>query len=190
MCIRDRLWKSRGFDSVQLLHTTDRKTADSEEFTKPLTTATAVWFGGGSQQRIADAYVGTRTEREIYKLMKRGGVIAGSSAGAAIQTRVMIASGRTEPKISKGLNLLSNAIVDQHFLRRNRIPRLMAAVKANPKLVGFGIDEGTALVVEKNKAVVVGRSYVLRIKQRDGRQITEAFDSGDDAFSLKSNRAD
>lgn len=180
-----RTWKSRGFDSVEVLHTKDRSMADREQFAKPLTTATAVWFGGGQQQRIADAYVGTRTEKEIYNLMKRGGVVGGTSAGAAIQTRIMIRSGRDKPDISKGLNLLPGAIVDQHFLRRNRLSRLLHAVRANPNCVGFGIDENTALVVENNKAKVVGDSYVLQVRQTDGKISLKSFDSRDDPFTLK-----
>lgn len=177
------LWKARGFDSVQVLHSTDRKVADTWEFVEPLSTATAVWFGGGSQQRIADAYLGTRTEQAIYNVMKRGGVIGGSSAGAAIQTRVMIASGREVPRLSQGLGLLPNAIVDQHFLRRNRISRLSQAVRANPNLVGYGIDEGTAMVVGGEKIKVVGRSYVLRITEQRGRTVVESFDAGDKPFA-------
>ena len=128
------LWRSRGFSDVRILHATDRDAASSSDFAAPLKTATAVWFGGGSQQRIADAYLDTPVEREVYQVLRRGGVVGGTSAGAAIQSKVMIASGGKAPRISSGLDLLHGSIVDQHFSKRNRISRLLAAVREHPRL--------------------------------------------------------
>lgn len=173
------LWKKRGFNSVSILHTTDRKIASSEDFIKPLRAASAVWFGGGSQQRIADAYRDTPVEQELQNLLQRGGVIGGTSAGAAIQSKMMIASGRTEPRISTGFDLLPKTIIDQHFLKRNRLRRLVTAVRAHPELTGFGIDEGTAVVVQGNNRSVMGRSYVLRIQINEGKLTIDAFGDGD-----------
>lgn len=172
------LWRSRGFEETVVLHSSNRKVTSSPEFVAPLRTATAVWFGGGSQQRIADAYLNTLVEEELQRLLQRGGVIGGTSAGAAIQSRVMIASGRREPSISTGFDLLRGAIVDQHFLKRNRIPRLTAAVRANPSLVGVGIDEGTAVVVQGGQATVLGASYALLIEFRNGAIQMQAFGDG------------
>lgn len=174
------LWNSRGFDDVRILHTHDRQVASSEAFSAPLKSASAIWFGGGSQQRIADAYLDTGFEEELYRSMRRGVVIGGTSAGAAIQSRVMIAGGASEPRISTGFDLLPKSIVDQHFLKRNRIPRLLAAIQVHPQLVGYGIDEGTALVVQDGKAEVVGRSYVLRVESIAGAVKLEAFDDGEE----------
>lgn len=140
-------WTERGFPSVKVLHTRDRKVASDAEFLAPLKEATAVWFEGGQQSRIADAYQGTAFESELKNLLKRGGVIGGTSAGAAIPSKIMIASGKNEPNIQTGLDLLPGAIIDQHFTQRNRHPRLRLAVKEHPQCVGFGIDEGTALIV-------------------------------------------
>lgn len=174
------IWHSRGFRNITVLHTDDREVASTTEFTEPLRTATAVWFSGGSQNKIADAYIGTPVEKELYQLLKRGGVIGGSSAGAAIQSRVMIGGGRgNEPKISTGLDLLPGAIIDQHFLKRNRISRLIAAVRTHPELIGFGIDEGTAIIVCDNEYKVVGNSYVLRVELIDGEIKIDAFEDGD-----------
>lgn len=172
-------WKSRGFPNITVLHTNDPEVASSTEFTEPLRTATAVWFGGGLQSRIANAYVGTTFEKELYQLLQRGGVIGGSSAGAAIQSRVMIRGGGKEPKIMTGLDLLPGAIIDQHFLRRNRFSRLIAAVRIYPELIGFGIDEGTAIVVRGNEYKVVGESYVLRFELIEGEIKIDAFEDGD-----------
>jgi cyanophycinase len=173
------LWQSRGIREVSVLHTNDREVASSPGFTEPLRTATAVWFSGGSQQRIADAYIGTPVEEELYKLLQRGGIIGGSSAGAAIQSRVMIKGGKSQPKISTGLELMPGAIIDQHFLKRNRLSRLMAAVRTHPGLIGFGIDEGTAIVVYDNESRIVGESYVLRVELVEGAIQIDAFKDGD-----------
>lgn len=172
-------WQSRGFQEVSVLHTNDRDVASSPGFADPLRTATAVWISGGSQQRIADAYIGTPVERELYQLLERGGVIGGSSAGAAIQTRIMIRGGDSQPRISTGLDLLPGAIIDQHFLKRNRLSRLIEAVRSHPGLIGFGIDEGTAIVVYSNEYRVVGKSYVLRVEFVEGEIKIDAFEDGD-----------
>ncbi len=155
------LWKSRGIGTVEVLHTRNRDRANNTEFIKPLKKATAVWFGGGQQSRLSAAYVGTKVEQEIQNVLRRGGVIGGTSAGAAIQSRVMIESGRETPKISKGLDLLPGAIIDQHFLRRNRVNRLLDALRKHPQRVGIGIDEGTGVIVQNGMVEVVGNSYVM-----------------------------
>jgi cyanophycinase len=173
------LWQSRGFREVRILHTNDREVASTEKFFEPLKTATAVWFSGGSQQRIADAYIGTLVETELYKLVQRGGVIGGSSAGAAIQSRVMIKGGDTQPKISTGLDLLPGAIIDQHFLKRNRLNRLIEAVRVHPELIGLGIDEGTAIVVSDGIYRILGSSYVLRVEMVEGTLQIDSFEEGE-----------
>ncbi len=153
-------WKSRKTASVTWLHTRNRKTADRPEFLAPLTTATAVWFTGGSQSRLADAYRGTGVETALQALLKRGGVIGGSSAGAAIMSRIMIASGNPKAVIKTGFDLLPDAIIDQHFSQRKRKPRLINVVKNHPERFGVGIDEGTALVVQGRQMTVVGDGTV------------------------------
>jgi cyanophycinase len=154
------VWKKRGAMTVSVLHTTDRKRADSKEFVKPLTEATGVWFGGGSQSRIADAYLGTAVEQSLGDVLKRGGIIGGTSAGAAIMSRVMIANGNPQAEVRTGFDLLPGTVIDQHFLARNRKPRLLGVLKERSGLVGVGIDEGTALLVTGRRMRVVGESTV------------------------------
>jgi cyanophycinase len=153
-------WRTRGVDSVTLLHTRSRETADQDDFVAPLRQATAVWFYGGSQTRLASTYVDTKFEQELHALLKRGGTVGGTSAGAAIMSRLMITKGRQEPEFGVGFDLLPDAVIDQHFLRRKRQPRLLAALEKNPDHFGVGIDEGTALVVEGSSMRVVGESVV------------------------------
>ncbi len=133
------------------------------EYVRPLREATGVWIGGGKQQFLTDAYLGTEVERQLKALLERGGVIGGTSAGAAVMTRVMINSGRTEAKLGQGFDFLPGAVVDQHFLKRNRLPRLLGVLRKHPDLIGLGIDEQTALVVDvRGKRIhVIGNSYVV-----------------------------
>lgn len=154
-------WKALGASKVTLLHASSREQTDDETFIAPLQEATGVWFGGGQQSRIAEAYVGTAVEREIRAVLARGGVVGGTSAGAAVQSKVMIAGGNPVPQIATGFDLLPGTIIDQHFLARSRQPRLLHAVKEHPALVGIGIDEGTALVASGRRLEAVGNSRVV-----------------------------
>ncbi len=157
-------WKARpSVASLELLHTRSRETADDADFVRPLTTATGVWLGGGLQTSLTAAYLGTEVERQLNALLERGGVIGGTSAGAAVMTRVMISRGRTRAEVAQGFGFLPGAVVDQHFLKRNRMARLLSVVTDHPDLIGLGIDERTALVVQIRSRIlkVIGESYVV-----------------------------
>jgi cyanophycinase len=154
------MWKRREPASVTVLHTRDRGRANDAEFVEPLKQATAVWFGGGDQSRIADAYVGTAVERALHGVLERGGVIGGTSAGAAVMSRVMIAGGNPKARVATGFDLLPGSVVDQHFLARKRQDRLRGVIAEHPQLVGFGIDEATALVMRGRSIEVLGESTV------------------------------
>jgi cyanophycinase len=91
----------------------------------------------------------------------------------------MISGGKEVPKITTGLDLIHGAIIDQHFLRRNRISRLISAVKSNPELVGYGIDEKTAIIVSNGEYKVIGNSYVLRVRMNDGEIVMDSFENGE-----------
>ncbi|MFO0977682.1 MAG: cyanophycinase [Planctomycetaceae bacterium] len=125
-----------------------------------LSTVSGVWICGGQQQRLADAWKTTNVEEKLKSVLERGGVVAGTSAGAAIMSKVMIAGGNPVPEISAGWDLLPGSIVDQHFSQRDRLPRLKAAVAQHAERVGFGIDEGTALVCQGRTLRVVGKGDV------------------------------
>jgi cyanophycinase len=188
-------WKRRfGFKNVTVLHTRDRKRADSEEFVKPLRDADAVWFGGGRQWRLVDAYHDTRTQREIEAVLSRGGVIGGSSAGATIQgsylvrgapegNHVMMAEGH-----EVGFGYLKNVAVDQHLITRNREEDLVPVIQAHPELLGIGLDEPAAIVVRGDTIEVIGRSKVAIYdgKDHDGKKYF-FLDVGD-RYDLKARK--
>jgi cyanophycinase len=119
-----------------------------------------IWICGGQQTRIAKAYVGTEVETAIKGLIDRGGVVGGTSAGAAVMTRRMIASGTDQPQMAVGFDLLADCIIDQHFTERNRSNRLRAAIAGHPERFGLGIDEGTAVIVSGRNIDVIGNGTV------------------------------
>ncbi|ROW09259.1 hypothetical protein VPNG_05817 [Cytospora leucostoma] len=154
-----------GVKNVTVLHTYDPQVADTEEFVKPLLDAKGVWFGGGRQWRLVDAYAGTRAEKAFAGVLRRGGVIGGSSAGASIQGSFLARGDTANNQImvgdhQVGFGYIKNTAIDQHVLVRNRLFDMFDILKVRPELLGFGIDENTALVVSKNDAEVIGASYV------------------------------
>jgi cyanophycinase len=145
---------------VTVLHTRNPAQADDPAFVKPLTEATGVWLTGGVQSRLVDAYRGTAVERELRKVLARGGVIGGTSAGAAVMTQVMILGGTTTARVGTGFGFLQGVVVDQHFLTRHRLERLLGVLAQHPQYPGLGIDEQTAIVVHGGALTVVGNSTV------------------------------
>jgi cyanophycinase len=148
-----------------ILHTDDRDVANTDAFVEPIRNARGVWFTGGRQWRLADAYLDTLVHRELEKLLARGGVIGGSSAGATIQGSYL-ARGDTATNVvmmgdhERGFAFLKNVAIDQHLLRRNRQFDLIEIVKARPELLGIGIDEDAAIVVKGDAFEVIGQGYV------------------------------
>ena len=153
-------WHDRKPVSIQFLHTRDRIEANRPEFSQVLLEASAVWFMGGNQNWLAEPYLGTLVEERCHDLLRRGGVIGGTSAGAAIMSKSMIAGGREIPILASGFGFLDGTVIDQHFRKRNRQGRLMQALELRPGHIGIGIDESTALVVRGRTLEVVGDSDV------------------------------
>jgi cyanophycinase len=154
-------WRKRDLGSVVMLHTRARDRANEPAFLKPLTEASGVWLGGGDQTRLVETYRDTAVAAELKKLLARDGVIGGTSAGAAAMSRLMIAGEKPRARVALGLGLLDNVVIDQHFLKRNRVNRLLEVLAAHPGWAGLGIDEGTAVVVHTRTIDVIGKSYAL-----------------------------
>ncbi len=158
-------WKAHGATNVWMLHTHDPKVADTEEFAKVLRDAKAVWFDGGRQWNCVDSYAHTLTEREFHKVLERGGVIGGSSAGATIQgdylVRGAIAGSEIvmtpEPEHEHGFAFLRKVAIDQHINTRNRWDDIIPVIKKYPNMLGIGLSEGTAIVVTGDKFEVIGK---------------------------------
>ena len=161
-------WKRRGLKNVTMLHTHDPAVANTEEFVKPLREANAVWFNGGRQWNIVDSYANTLTYEEFHKVLERGGIIGGSSAGATIQGRYLV-RGDTEgsrivitdePEHKWGFSFLRRSAIDQHIDARNRWDDIIPVIEKYPDLLGIGLSENTAIIVQGDKLEVMGNLKV------------------------------
>ncbi|MBT1688983.1 cyanophycinase [Dawidia soli] len=138
--------------------------------------ANLIYISGGDQNRFMDVVRGTEIEKAILEARSRGAVVSGTSAGAAVMSKVMITGNELKHpdyastfrnieaeniETKPGLGLMTQAIVDQHFVRRSRYNRLISAVIEFPQLTGIGIDEATAILVDGDKIEVVGESQVI-----------------------------
>jgi cyanophycinase len=162
-----KMFKALGATHLTVLHTRDRQQADSEAFVSPLKSATGVWLVGGRQWRLVDSYLGTRTEAEIRKLLERGGVVGGTSAGASIQASYMVRGARAgneimmAPGYKQGFGLMRGVAIDQHVTARHREADLDAVVVKHPDLLGIGIDQSTAIEVKHDGFGVIGVGHVF-----------------------------
>jgi cyanophycinase len=169
-----KMFKDFGVTNITVLHTTDRKVADSEAFVRPLTTARAVWLPGGRQWRLADSYLHTRTQREVERVLERGGVVGGSSAGASILSSYMVRGARENnyimmaPGYEEGFGLIKGVAIDQHMLTRNRQDDLEEVIAKHPDVLGIGLDESTAIVVRGQEFEIAGAS---KVAIHDGRMV-------------------
>ena len=158
-------WTKRGLKHVKMLHTHDPKVADTDAFVTDLKEADAVWFNGGRQWNIVDSYANTLALREFHKVLERGGVIGGSSAGATIQGEYLVRGDTSgpnvmmtaEPNHQEAFKFLRRAAIDQHINARNRWDDLIPVIQKYPNLLGLGLSEGTAVVVTGDRFEVVGK---------------------------------
>jgi cyanophycinase len=135
--------------------------------------AGVIWFPGGDQSRLMAELRRLGVVDAIRERYAQGATVGGTSAGAAVISQVMI-TGKAKspddaPPMADGLGLWPEVIVDQHFVKRGREPRLRKAVAAHPNLVGVGIDESTYVVVRGTTGEVFGRSTVTLLDAREGK---------------------
>ena len=167
------------------------------KFIEQLKTATGVFFSGGDQNRIMDVLADEELLRLIREKYAKGTPFGGTSAGAAAISDPMM-TGDADLKIldgskvgvRKGLGLLPNVIFDQHFLVRQRHNRLLGLVMQYPKMLGVGIDEDTAVLVEDNrKLTVIGATKVIFVHAtRSNKEFALAILGPNETFDLKKRR--
>jgi cyanophycinase len=157
-----------GVRDVANLMIHERAEACKERAVNLLDNATCLFFTGGDQLRITSQIGDTPIFSRILELYERGGIVAGTSAGASVVCETMLVGGGGREshrmgdnlRMAPGLGLLSDAIIDQHFAERGRMGRLLAAVAQNPRMLGIGIDEDTAIVLHKDLFEVLGSGAV------------------------------
>lgn len=180
-----RIFKSLGVKKLTHLDVVHRTEAIDHKALKAVKDADAVFFTGGDQLKITSELGGTIIADRITEIFENGGVIAGTSAGASVMGEIMMVAGESDKtfRIGAGLNMAPGLgfaprlLIDQHFAERGRIGRLLAAVAHNPRYLGIGIDEDTAIVMDESKCFKVignGAVYVVDAHESNGLNISEA----------------
>lgn len=192
-------FKALGLTNLVMLHTHDPKVANTEQFVAPLKDANAVWFIGGRQWNLVDSYADTLTEREFEKVLERGGVIAGSSAGATIQGQFLVRGAvkgadimiAPEPEHRAGFAFLKKSAIDQHINTRNRWDDLIPLIKQYPELLGIGLSEKTAIIVNGDRFTVFGG---WKVAIHDNTRVYEPWEkpyfvlSPGDVYNMKTRK--
>jgi cyanophycinase len=149
------------------LYVEDRTEAGDREKLRVLDDAAAIFFSGGDQLRITSQIGDSGIEAKVRALFDRGGLVAGTSAGASVMSDTMLVKGTSSEthrigdlRMAPGLGLIRDVIIDQHFAERGRFGRLIGAVAHNPRILGIGIDEDTAAIVEGDEFEVIGSGAV------------------------------
>lgn len=181
--IPDELWddyrstfRRLGVKKIEHLKVTNQEDARQIKVLRTLEDARVVFFTGGDQLKITSKLGGTPVADRMFEIYNRGGVIAGTSAGASMMGETMLVGGENQEShkvgnwmMAPGMGLLKETIIDQHFAQRGRIGRLLGAVALNPGILGIGIDENTAVIVNDNRFRVCGTNAVYIV---DGRPIS------------------
>lgn len=165
-----------------------RDRAQDRMLAEMVRSADGIFMGGGDQVHLVSTIGGSRLERAIREAYANGAVVCGTSAGAAALTETILAGGEPDEygqmvdlHLGPGFGMLGfRAVIDTHFAQRRRLQRLFMVVAQNPELLGLGIDEDTALVVQGHRGEVVGRGSVTFV---DGRGVR--FDNADECMAGK-----
>ncbi|AYV47531.1 cyanophycinase [Caulobacter flavus] len=172
-----------GVTDLVELYVEDRAETHDEAKLAVLDGAAGVFFSGGDQLRISSQIGDTPIEARIREIWRAGGLLAGTSAGASVMSDTMMVRGPSDEThrigdldLAPGLGLVRDMIIDQHFAERGRIGRLLGAVAQSPRVLGVGVDEDTAVVVEGDAFTVIGSGavYVIDAESVTASNITEA----------------
>jgi cyanophycinase len=171
----------KAFDDLDIgelveLYVEDRSEAGDRDKLEVLDDAAVVFFSGGDQLRITSQIGDSGIEARVRALFARGGLVAGTSAGASVMSETMLVGGASaathrigDLHMAPGLGLIRDVIIDQHFAERGRFGRLIGAVAHNPRILGIGIDEDTAAIVEGECFRVIGSGAVYVV---DGSRVS------------------
>jgi cyanophycinase len=176
----EALMRGLGVRHVHHLRIEERSDGSSVRAMNALEDATAVFFTGGDQLRITSLIGDTPVYSRIYEIFTEGGLIAGTSAGASVLSDTMMVDGsssqspriKSDLRLAPGLGFASELVIDQHFAERGRIGRLLAVVGQNPRILGIGIDEDTAIELRPSVSFrVVGSGAVTVL---NGATVTDS----------------
>lgn len=188
------LCKMFGVKRIMVLHTRSRDTANSASFVEALRKANGVWFGQGNAGRLANAYLDTLTHRETEAVLNRGGVVGGNSAGAIIQGSYTVRGRPDKPLLmakghERGFGFLKNVAINPHLTESKRDAELVNVIDAYPKLLGIGIDEKAAILVQGDRLEVIGEGRVAIYENKKHGGNWYYWLSPGDAIDLRSRTA-
>lgn len=163
-----KLFRRLGADKVISLDIPSRQQAQSAGAAETIMAAGGIFFTGGDQVRITSLLGGTQVDVALHDAYRKGTVIAGTSAGASVMSATMIIGGDEDSSpyqgsisMGPGMGLVHQVVIDQHFAQRGRLGRLVSAVAQQPAILGIGIDEDTAVLIDsKNHMRVIGSQTV------------------------------
>lgn len=163
-----KIFKRLGATKAVSLDIANRKQACRAATVDLILSAGGIFFTGGDQLRITALLGGTRVDQALHQVYRRGTVIAGTSAGASVMSATMITGGESDTtphpgsiSMGPGMGLVREVVIDQHFAQRGRLGRLVSAVARQPAILGVGIDEDTAVLINrKGKMLVIGSRTV------------------------------
>jgi len=180
------LFRKAGALKATVLNGRTQTEVESQEFLDTLKEATGLWFSGGRQWRFVDCYENTRALPLMFDVLKRGGAIGGTSAGATIQGDYLCRGGVFDnfairyEGYERGLGFLKGVAIDQHFSQRKRHAEISSLMKVYPQYLGIGLDEATAIVVTGSVADVIGKGKVFFY---DANRKVEMGDADHEALS-------
>jgi cyanophycinase len=164
-----------GVPTVNVMHIDRRADANAPETVARIKACDVVFFTGGDQLRITSLLGGSEALRAIKQHYVNGGVVAGTSAGAACMSATMIFEGNPSESMHKGnvqmvpgLGLLQGGVIDTHFIQRGRLSRLLEVVVSNPGMIGIGLSEDTGIIVRAHELHVIGKGVVIIV---DGHKL-------------------
>lgn len=184
--VYDDAFSDLGVNNREHIHMETREQANDPANVAKVRAASGIFLTGGDQRRLLSILGGTDIDKALHEAYFNGACIGGTSAGASAMSGHMLAAGIAEDEAEKGgvkmgagLGLVHRVIIDQHFSERGRLPRLLTVIAQNPYLMGVGIDEDTALVIERGTGLeVVGTGTVTLLDCRE--MLSNVADVGED----------
>ena len=169
-----RVFERLGAEDVRVIDTQKPEDANNPDYLEAIEQATGIFFTGGEQARIISCLKDTKLDAAMHKRYSEGAIVGGTSAGAAMMPDMMIIEGdsETNPRVDvvamgPGMGFLPGVVIDQHFAQRGRLGRLVTALLLQPAVLGFGIDENTAILVSGDELEVIGESAVTVIDESE-----------------------
>ena len=186
-----KIFEHLKFKNFETVNIADRSESYDETILKKIEKASGLYFTGGDQLHVTTLMGGTPLHELISEKFTKGLTVGGTSAGAMMLSSSMIVSGASDcaPRLGSievvpGIDLLKNSVIDTHFSQRGRHGRLLSAVAHNPHILGIGIDERTAMMVQNGKFEVIGEGAVTVVCAKNSEHTNLPYIGKDEAIGI------